>query len=252
MGRYTYGDSELAGDRLELVAALFEPTSRSFLRAAGGSPSVAVDLGCGPGATTGSIRDATRARTAIGVDRSLTFAGRARSKTGLAFMVADVAGPHLPVRAADLLYARLLLAHLPDPVDAVRRWSTILTIGGRILVDDLEAIETDDEVFRTYLDEVALAVVRAQGGALFVGPALHEASDSSGLVRVHDAVATFEPPPSATASVFGMNLRVLTDRGEIDARPSLAGALSAIADARRPVAAPVRWHVRQLAWERTS
>jgi SAM-dependent methyltransferase len=216
MGRYTYGDSELAGDRLELVAELFDPTSRSFVRAAGGSPSLAVDLGCGPGATTTLIRDATGARRAVG----------------------------------DLLYARLLLAHLPDPASAVARWSTILTIGGRILVDDLETIETDDDVFRTYLDEVALAVVREQGGALFVGPALRAAPDPTGLERTHDAVATFAPSPGETARVFAMNLRVLTDRGEVEARPSLADALDAIVAGRRS-ADPVRWHVRQLAWERT-
>jgi hypothetical protein len=47
-----------------------------------------------------------------------------------------------------------------------------------------------------------------------------------------------------------MNLRVLTERGEVDARPSLAAALDAIATGDRP-SAPVRWHVRQMAWERT-
>jgi trans-aconitate 2-methyltransferase len=248
--RYTYGDSELAGDRLELVAALFEPTSRAFLRAVGGSPSVALDLGCGPGATTRLVAETTGARRTVGVDRSLAFALRARAATGLGFVVADVTRPHLPCRGVDLLYARLLLAHLADPPDAVARWSTILTIGGRLLVDDLEAIETDDEVFRAYLADVALAVVRAQGGVLFVGPILHSAVDPGGLTRTHDEVATFAPPPGDTARVFAMNLRVLTDRGEVDARPSLAAALDAIVTGDRP-SAPVRWHVRQLAWERT-
>ena len=249
MGRYTYGDSELAGDRLELVAALFEPTSRSFLLDAAGEPSLALDLGCGPGATTRLIQQVSGART-IGIDRSFAFLGRARSASALAFVVADVAVGGPPVKTADLLYARLLLAHLPDPVAAVARWSTILTIGGRVLVDDLERIETDDDVFRTYLDEVALAVVRSHGGALFVGPILHVAPDPRGLMRCHDAVVTFAPPPGETARVFGMNLRVLTERGEVDARPSLVAALDGIANGER-ISTPVRWHVRQLAWERT-
>jgi hypothetical protein len=47
-----------------------------------------------------------------------------------------------------------------------------------------------------------------------------------------------------------MNLEVLTQRGEIAPRPELAAQLAAIADGRRP-AEPVRWHARQLAWERT-
>lgn len=249
MGRYTYGDSQLAGDRLELVAALFEPTTRSFLLDTAGEPSLAVDLGCGPGATTRLIQETTGART-IGIDRSLAFASRARSATGLGFVVTDVAGHNVPLRTADLIYARLLLAHLVDPVAAVARWSTILTIGGRILIDDLESIETADDVFRTYLDEVALAVVRAEGGALFVGPMLHAAADPPSLARTHDAVVTFAPPPGDTARVFAMNFRVLTERGEVDARPSLAESLDAIATGKR-ASAPVRWHVRQLAWERT-
>jgi trans-aconitate 2-methyltransferase len=250
VARYTYGDSSLAGDRLELVAELFEPTSRSFLVAVGGTPTVAVDLGSGPGATTRLIAAATGARVAIGVERSTAFARRAAERGPARFVVADVAAQHLPIRAADLVYARLLLAHLADPAAAVARWSIILTIGGRVLVDDLERIETDDDAFRTYLDEVALAVVRTEGGALFVGPILHAASDPARLRRVHDSVATFAPPADATARVFAMNLEVLTQRGEVEPRPELGAQLAAIADGSLP-AEPVRWHVRQLAWERT-
>jgi hypothetical protein len=132
----------------------------------------------------------------------------------------------------------------------VERWSTTLTIGGRVLVDDLEAIETDDEVFRAYLDDVALAVIRAHGGALLVGPDLHAAQDPPGLARMHDAVAAFTPAAAETARVFGMNLAVLTMRGEVAPQPGLTAALDAIATGQRP-AEPVRWCVRQLSWERS-
>ena len=50
--------------------------------------------------------------------------------------------------------------------------------------------------------------------------------------------------------MFAMNLAVLTDRGEVAARPALAAALEAIATGAR-AAEPVRWRVRQLAWERS-
>ena len=252
MARYTYGDSVLAGDRLALVARLFGPTSEAFLRAAAPTePEVAIDLGCGPGRTTELLRDTARARRTIGIDRSELFARRAHGEVpGLAFVTADVATGSLPIARADLVYARLLLAHLADPIAVVGRWSTILTIGGRVLVDDLESIDTDDDVFREYLDDVALAVIRAQGGVLFVGPALHEAADPSGIERVHDRVSAFVPPAIDTARVFAMNLAVLTDRGEVAASPALAAALEAIATGAR-AAEPVRWRVRQLAWERS-
>ena len=252
MTRYTYGDSELAGDRLALVARLFRPTSAAFLEtAAPRGGEVAVDLGCGPGHTTALVHDTVGAGQTVGIDRSEAFTLRAgRDARGLAFLAADVAFGFLPIAEADLVYARLLLAHLSRPVVVMEQWSTILTIGGRVLVDDLEAIETDDEVFRAYLDDVALAVIRAQGGALLVGPELHAAQDPTGLARVHDAVAAFTPAAAETAQVFGMNLAVLTERGEVAPQPGLAAALDAIATGERS-AEPVRWRVRQLAWERS-
>ena len=71
-----------------------------------------------------------------------------------------------------------------------------------------------------------------------------------GLVRVHDAVAAIEPPVADTARVFEMNLRVLTERGEVAPEPALGAALAAIARGER-AAAPVRWRFRQIAWERS-
>jgi SAM-dependent methyltransferase len=250
MSRYTYGDTDLAGDRLELVARLFDPTSRAFLVSASPErPRVALDLGCGPGATTELVRAATAATTTVGIDRSVAFARRARSSTGLGFVVADVVGAGLPFAAADMLYARLLLAHLDDPAGVLERWGGVLAPRGRLLVDDLESIEAEG-VFRTYLDDVALAVVRAQGGSLFVGPLLHAADDPPGLVRTHDAVAPVEPPAADTARVFEMNLRVLTERGEVAPQPVLGTALAAIARGER-TSAPVRWRFRQIGWERS-
>jgi SAM-dependent methyltransferase len=81
MARYTYGDSDLAGDRLALVARLFRPTSEAFLRAASPrEPDVALDLGCGPGYTTARVHEAAGARRTVGVDRSEAFARRAHRR----------------------------------------------------------------------------------------------------------------------------------------------------------------------------
>jgi hypothetical protein len=46
VNRYTYGDSSLAGERLVLVASMFETSSASFLHTiAPTNPALAVDLG---------------------------------------------------------------------------------------------------------------------------------------------------------------------------------------------------------------
>lgn len=246
MSRYTYGDSTLAAERLALVARLFDVTSSAFVRRAGRS-GTAADLGCGPGHTIEMVARAAGAST-IGVERSPAFAAIAAG-AGHRVIVADVRAP-LPLRDVDLLYARLLLAHLADPLASVASWARALRPGGRVLIDDLESIETGEPVFLTYLDEVALAVVRAQGGALFVGPLLHEAADPPWLRRVVDDVASFAPDPADTARVFAMNLEVLVERGEVGRRPELAAELDAIASGEE-AAEPVRWRVRQIAWERT-
>jgi trans-aconitate 2-methyltransferase len=252
MARYTYGDSALAAERLGLVARMFEPTTRSFVASAvRRRPGSAVDLGCGPGHTTRLLHEVTGARSTVGLDRSEAFVRAARREApgGVSFAVHDVTQVPFPTGPADIVYARLLLAHLVDVEGVVRRWSTMLTIGGLLLVDDLEELDAPEPAFRDYLDDVAIAVVRAEGGDLFVGPRLHRMGDPPGCSRVHDEVASFSPPPSLTARVFAMNLAVLVDRGETAPRKDLAAPLADIA-AGRPPAAPATWRVRQVAWRR--
>ncbi len=132
--RYAYGDSVSAGDRLDLVARVFEPTSRRFLeRAAPRGPRLALDLGCGPGNTTRLIADALRPERTVGLDRSGPFLDRARqgSPPGVEFMEHDVFVTPFPIGPADVIFARLLLAHLPDRPDVVARWTAQLTLGRR-------------------------------------------------------------------------------------------------------------------------
>ena len=143
-GRYTFGDGDLAADRLALVAAVFEPTSRALLiRAdavvAGGADGVgrAVDLGCGPGHTTRLVAAVCRARATLGLDASERFVATARSLTddpAVTYAVHDVTRAPLPGGPADLVHARLLLAHLPGPLDVVELWRSCLRPGGVLVL----------------------------------------------------------------------------------------------------------------------
>ncbi len=251
MTRYTYGDSELAGERLTIVAELFGPASAAFLRAAAPErPRLAVDLGCGPGHTTRLMHEVTGAERTVGLDRSPAFVAEASADAppDVTFLEHDATAMPLPVREPDLIFARLLLAHLPDPASIVAAWCQELAPGGRLLIDEVETVETDDPVMRTYLDEVAIPVVASQGGRLIVGPELHAMDDPPVGVRVHDQVATLEPQVALTARMFGMNLRVLAAAAEIERRPDLEEGLAALE--RDPGALPVTWRMRQLAFQR--
>jgi trans-aconitate methyltransferase len=164
--RYAYGDSVSAGDRLDLVARVFEPTSRRFLeRAAPRAPRLALDLGCGPDNTTRLIADALRPRRTVGLDRSGSFLERARlgALPGVEFLEHDVYVTPFPVGPADVIYCRLVLAHLPDRPGVVSRWTTQLAPGGVALLDEVEEIQTDEPAFTEYLP-IAIGVVEARGG----------------------------------------------------------------------------------------
>lgn len=250
--RYTYGDTELAAERLGLVARVFEPTTRAFVeRAVSSPPGLAYDLGCGPGLTTRLLHETTGSVRTVGLDRSGPFLERAGADApdGVSFHAHDVRGAPFPEGPADLVYCRLLLSHLVDPPAVVARWATQLAPGGLLLLDELEAIEASDPAFRSYLDEVANPVVEAQGAELIVGPLLAAMSDPPGVERVADGVAPFTPPPAVSAQIFGMNLAVLVDREEVAPAPVLAGDLAAVAEGRRD-AAPVVWRMRQIALRR--
>ena len=76
---YAFGDSDLAAERLRLLDATFRTTSRRFLvRDALHRPAVALDLGCGPGATTALLRETVRPGRTIGIDASPAFLDQAR------------------------------------------------------------------------------------------------------------------------------------------------------------------------------
>jgi trans-aconitate 2-methyltransferase len=138
--RYTFGDGERAARRLELLARAFEPSSRAFLTAAvPRPPRLALDLGCGPGFSTAVVADATRAARTIGLDRSDAFLDAARRAFPmLEFVRHDVATPAFPTSRPDLVFARLVLAHLPAPASLARRWADRLEPGGRLLLEEME------------------------------------------------------------------------------------------------------------------
>src|SRR4051795_1345013 len=90
--QYTFGDNATAGDRLSLLAAVFEESSATLLRrAAPVAPAVAVDLGCGPGHTTALVARCTGATRTWGLDASEGFLTQARRAYGqLEFVEHDV------------------------------------------------------------------------------------------------------------------------------------------------------------------
>ena len=145
--RYTYGEGDLAARRLELVAELMEPSSRSFLaQAVGFCPHLALDLGSGLGHTTRLIAEVTGSESVICIERSENLLSKARASApeGVSFIGHDITQMPLPHGGeADLIHARLLLTHLPRPETAVEDWLTQLAPGGLLVLQEVERIETE-------------------------------------------------------------------------------------------------------------
>lgn len=232
---YAFGDGDVPARRLALLAEVFEPTSRAFLAARGQQrPRLALDLGCGPGHTTRLVAETLRPGRTLGLDASADFVTRARREAppGVAFAVGDVLAEPFP-EAPDLVYARFLVTHTADPAAAVACWAAQLAPRGRLLLEDTEAIETEDPAFAEYLARAAERLA-ANGQRLMPGPLLAGLAGDS-------AVVTLSPPTGRAAAMFRLNLASWCD--DAAARRRLGAALDERAADRRT--GIITWRLRQ-------
>ena len=252
MSDYTFGDSDLAARRLALVAATFAKTTRQFLLArAGAAPGFAVDLGCGPGFTTELIRATVGPARILGVDVSPAFVAAAAKRLAddrTRLLCADALDLPLEVTDADLIFARMLLTHLRDPLAAIDVWRGRLAERGRLLLEEVDSIATEDPTLAGYLD-LQREMLAANRNLLDIGPKLDEGLREHPALR-SNTVAEFSPPAAVAARMFAMNLETWRDRPEVTAahEPEELNALAAALEriAQGEVAATITWRLRQL------
>jgi SAM-dependent methyltransferase len=85
-----------------------------------------------------------------------------------------VVGDALALDAADsydLIYARDLLAHLPDVERAIRVWCAALAPGGVLVLEEPESIASTDPDFARY-EHIASGLVQARSGVFYAGDVL--------------------------------------------------------------------------------
>ena len=255
--RYLFGDSDVASHRLRVLSEVFAESSRPFLRAAApDKPGLAVDVGCGPGYTTRLVADVLRPLRTVGIDRSEAFITEARRAGGndVSYMVHDAASVPFPVGPADLIYARFVATHLSDPTTTIRGWAAQLVKGGRLLLDEVEAISTANRVLSRYLT-ILTALLDHQRNTLYIGPTLSNISAPGLLTSKIDTVRRLRVPDRRAATMFRLNLETWQDHPFIadtygaDAVRRLADELEAEASASGTASA-TDWGMRQIAFER--
>jgi trans-aconitate 2-methyltransferase len=234
--RYAFGDTEAAAERLAMVAQVFAPPSRAVLHELTGQRfDLAIDLGCGPGHSSQLIADQLAPKQLVGLDLSENYLelARARGLSHTRWYRHDVTRLPLPHAPADLIYARLVLAHLSEPTTVLRGWLSQLRPGGYLVVEEDEEILTETPVLVDY-EVMSTTLISDRGGDLYVGRLLPEMVPRPYELAASRRYVHAVPDPIA-ARLFAMNFRVWRNDPLVRARYSsseldgLARGLDALA-----------------------
>jgi trans-aconitate 2-methyltransferase len=222
------------------VAEAYRPTSESFVtRHAPPDVGEALDLGCGPGFSTQFLARVCRPRQLLGIDASPAFIEQARQRVPDAdFAVHDTTVTPLPGAPATMIYARLLLAHLADPLAVARRWQGELSDEGKLLIEDLEDVTTPAGPLRDY-EALSTDMVRSGGGSMYAGRALAGLGGSCVDVKVPARLA-------ATISLLNVE-RWSAEEPDGPRRRRLDEVSRGLAKVAADGSGTVAWIVRQVA-----
>jgi trans-aconitate 2-methyltransferase len=208
-GPYTFGDGELAAERLKLLADAYRAATRALVDWAGlGRVETLVDLGCGPGPSTRLLGELFAPEEIIGLDSSPPHLERARQDAPriVRFLQHDVAGGPLPVPRGSLLFCRFLLTHLGEPRRALANWARSVGPGGVLLIQETADLRSDLSAFQRYYAWVG-EMQAHYGQSLYIGRELTPLAEAAGWrVRAARETANLMPVP-VMARLHAMNLR---------------------------------------------
>jgi ubiquinone/menaquinone biosynthesis C-methylase UbiE len=231
---YVLRGGDRAADRLRLLAHTMRPTTVAFLQRAGLRPGKrCLDVGCAIGEVTLDLAALVGLHgRAVGIDRdegavALARRERPRCTVPAEFRLGDAL--ELAEEAAyDLVYARFLLTHLSDPLQALRRMAAAARPGGALLVEDIDFAghfcHPECPAFQRY-QQLYEAAVRRRGGDARIGPKLLQLFRDAGLSQVEVQVVQpvfHEGEGKRLAAVTLEHIREsvidlgLTTQGEVD------------------------------------
>jgi trans-aconitate methyltransferase len=265
--RYALGHSPGEYDRLRRQAQVWEAATGRLLDQVGLAPAArCLDAGCGPGETMRLMaQQVGPAGLVVGIDVDSALGEMTLSELHAAvhgccrFVARDLADDG-PIQGApyDLVYARLLLFHLPARVATLARLRGAVAPGGHLVVQEydlralgvLPALDSVAEAVRVLVAAFVERGCDVHAGAnlanLFVqaGVGYPDASDVAGHV---------EPLAAGRAileQTFSSVLPAALEHGittETDAVATLAGLE---ADATRHPDRPMLWPLMIGAWKR--
>jgi trans-aconitate 2-methyltransferase len=249
--RYTFGTDTINGRRLKSIADFFNPLAKEFIRQyLGNNVRTVIDLGCGPGFTTKMLGDIMSCRQIIGLDTSENYITFAREHyPSLFFFLQDVTVPPFPAKA-DVMYCRFLLSHLVNTTSVVNSWIHELHPRGILFLDEVEAVVTENPVFKRYL-QVNDALIRSQGAELFIGNTLGHTRFKGTLI--HNSCDILPVKNRTAASWFYPHAISIWENEDYvvktvpeKERKKIAGELKKIMESD-DTGSEITWHMRRIA-----
>jgi trans-aconitate 2-methyltransferase len=255
--QYLFGDTDIAAQRLKVLAEVYAASTMGFLRdAVVNTPRLVLDLGCGPGYTTHLLADVVACEHARGLDNSAQFIAQAHqtSVSRVSFHEHDVTAVPFPGGAGDLLYSRLLLAHLRQPHAVIATWATQLRPTGLLLLEEVEWIDTNSSLFTRYLD-IVQTMLAQQGTNMYAGQDVHGLPDPDLLKRRTSQVRRVPVTPAHAATMFWLNMQSWKHQPFIRTQyasaliKQLEEELHSLIETPRS-ATEIEWGMRQIVYER--
>ncbi|HEX2528984.1 MAG TPA: methyltransferase domain-containing protein [Geminicoccus sp.] len=187
-------------ERLRLLARVMRPATLALLARAGVHGGMdCLDVGCGGGdVTTELARLVGPAGKVTGIDFDPVKVEIAREESAafglhnLQFQVGDVREDLSSLPAADLVYARFLLSHLPAPEAVLGQLVAHARPGGLVVLEDIQisghVVHPPSWAHDAFVD-LYLRTGRARGADPEIGPKLPGLLQAAGLVDVQAQVA---------------------------------------------------------------
>jgi ubiquinone/menaquinone biosynthesis C-methylase UbiE len=264
---YALGHTPEEYERLRMQARVWEVATGRLLDQVGlGQGASCLDAGCGPGETMRAMAERVGpAGRVLGIDAdpalgAMTLAmlhGAGQRQCSFQAQDLTAAGP-VPGAPFDLVYARLLLFHLPRRVDVLARLWDSVAPGGHLLVQDydLRNISTLPQLdWAGELLRILTGAFGAVGADVSAGTRLPQLFAQAGVGTPDgtDVAGRIEPLATGRFIMEGTFRSVLPTAlaHGVTTEAGAAAALAAIdRDANRFPDRPVLWPLLVGAWKR--
>jgi SAM-dependent methyltransferase len=264
---YVLGHTHAEYERLLAQSRVWEPATNRVLDQLSIAPgSRCLDAGCGPGETTRLLAERVGASGhVLGVDIDTTVGSHAISMLHDAghrqceFARADLASGE-PIAGApfDLVYARLLLYHLPERVAVLRSLWDAVAPGGRLVVQDYELLSVSVQPTLETFDEVGRVIIEAftaAGCDVHIGTSLPDLFAQAGIGAPDDTDVSGRLGPLAQThqmltAVYTSLLPAAIAHGVTTETQAAATLADFTRDAGRFPERPTLWPLLIGAWKR--